>query len=334
MEVTMKRILSIALAILSVNTVFSYTKKIEVLQNPKTKNEVHFFYDFHADEKFPVDVKQQVKEIVDMAKEKNAHIIVENLFDYKGTNSKIKDDLAMVKYLRKSLLLRDVQDLAEKKKVSIENVEYRQERDYSVYEDRLSASGALKPVSLIIEQIKKFNGKELSDYYQDVINEIEPIQKKLLKTFNGKKSIKSQLSDNKVNQQLIEIKKDLPVDCQDIEQADVAMYYDARLLNPLIVNSIYEKQIASNAKPCIFVIAGSFHAVEVSQVLQEYLGYKHVNQQGTDEAAFVPAETKLELAQIQNFYNNSSLNSVQPVPKIDTTGFFELGFNQSLRLVV
>lgn len=321
----MNRILLIALAIVSSSTVFSYTKKIEILKDPKSKNEVHIFYDFHADEQFPGDVKKQVKEIIATAKEKNAHIIIENLFDYQGANSEIKDDLAMVKYLRKSLLLRDVQDLAEKKKVSIENVEYRQERDYSVYENRLSASDALKPVSLVIEQIKNFNGKQLKEYYQDVIDEIEPIQQKLLKTFNGKKSIKSQLSNARVTKQLKEIKKDLPVDCQDIAQADVAMYYDARLLNPLIVNSIYEKQIASKDKNCIFVIAGSFHAVEVSQVLQEYLGYEHVDQHGTDDAAFIPAESKLELAQIQNFYKGTTSESpLQKIITLPSSGTLEI----------
>ncbi|BDC34358.1 hypothetical protein Noda2021_03160 [Candidatus Dependentiae bacterium Noda2021] len=325
----MKRIIVVALAILSSANVFSYTKKIEILQHPTTKHEVHFFYDFHDDEKFPGDVKQQVKEIVTMAQKKDAHIIIENLFDYQGTNAEIKDDLAMVKYLRKSLLLRDVQDLAEKKDVSIENVEYRQERDYSVYEDRLSAQEALKPVSDVIEQIKKYNGKDLQEYYQDVINEIEPIQKKLLQTFDGKKSIKSQLANRKVNKKLLEIKKDLPVDCQDIAQADVAMYYDARLLNPLIVNSIYEHQVANSNKPCIFVIAGTFHAVEVSHVLKEYLGYKHRDQQGTDDAAFIPAQSKLELAQIDKFYEQTPA----PItPKSLGTSLQDLSFSKTNNL--
>ncbi|MFZ5954120.1 MAG: hypothetical protein ACOYT8_03420 [Candidatus Dependentiae bacterium] len=296
---------------------FGYTKKIEYLKNPKTNAEVHIFYDFHADEKFPGQVKQQVQEIIEAAQQKNAHIIIENTFDYHGKHTLVKQDLAFFKYMRKALLLRDVQDLAHKNKISIENVEYRQDREYSVNENRLSAHDALDPVSEALKAVKNFKGDVLREYYQEVINDIEPIHQEIIKLFKPNQSIFKQLPNKNIQTKLGEIKKELPTDCADMQNGDVVLYYDARLLNPLIVDSIYEKQVANDKHSCIFVIAGSYHAFEISNVLQMQLNYQLVKEGGTDQGAFIPAASKIELAQIKQFFNdNLTSNAPVAVPDI------------------
>lgn len=284
---------------------FSYAKKIEVLQHPATKNEVHIYYDLHDDMSFPDQVKDQVQEITDIAKQKNAHIILENTFGYLGSNENIKDDLEFFKYDSKALLLRDIQDAAEQKNVSVENVEYRQDKEYSVKVDNLAAGKALDTVSLIITQIKKFKGEDLKDYYESVVDEIEPAHVLIKDIFDENMSIHSQITKNNIAKMITDLRKDLPQDCQYNDPEQIVLHYDARLLNPLVVNSIYEKQIANQKHKCIFVIAGSYHSYEVSRVLQDCLGYEVVKDEGTLENAFQFAQSKLELSQVQNFYNNS-----------------------------
>lgn len=303
----------LVIATTSFLSTLGYTKKIEHLRNPKNNAEVHIFYDFHADEQFPGQVKQQVQEIIEAARKKNAHIIIENTFDYQGKHAFVKDDLSLFKYLRKALLLRDVQDKALKSAVSIENVEYRQDREYSVNEDRMTACNALDPVLKVLTDIKSFRGAELQDYYQDVLRDIEPIHTAISGLFKPKQSIFNQLSQSKVQKELEKIKKKLPTDCADINNADVVLYYDARLLNPLIINSIYEKQVVSNQSPCIFVIAGAYHAFEVSTTLRDYLDYELVKEEGTDQGAFVPATSKMELAQVKSFFEEKTpLQNIAP----------------------
>jgi hypothetical protein len=324
----------VALGLMNFFSSYGYTKKIEFLKNPHTNAEVHIFYDFHADENFPGQAKQQVKEIIEAARKKNAHIIVENTFDYQGNHTFVKDDLSLFKYMRKALLLRDVHDKALKEGVSIENVEYRQDREYSVNENRMTAFDALDPVSQVLKNIKGFKGSELKQYYQDVLGDIEPIHTAIVSLFKPQQSIFKQLSRRAIQQKLSEIKKLLPTDCADVNNADVVLYYDARLLNPLIINSIYEKQVSSNASPCIFVIAGSFHAFEVSTVLQDHLSYELIKQDGTDEDAFVPAVNKMELAQVQNFFEqNKPIHHAVPSPYTEQKDYFSQMFGPSIIIV-
>lgn len=56
------------------------------------------------------------------------------------------------------------------------------------------------------------------------------------------------------------------------------MLYDVRIMNLLFIHRIYELQKDLECSNYIFVIAGAFHATEVSDVLQKKLGYNLVDQ--------------------------------------------------------
>ncbi|MFZ5953747.1 MAG: hypothetical protein ACOYT8_01460 [Candidatus Dependentiae bacterium] len=310
----MKKILITLLSSCLYFTGFGYTKKMEYFEHPVTHNEVVVFYDFHEDHLFPQEAKQQVKEIVAMAKKMNAHIVIENVWNYQGSNPTIKEDLLKCKYKKPALLLRDVQDLAEKMGVAVTNVEYRQDREYSSRETRkeycIPAQEALQTVTQIIDAIKSFDGPEaLKNYYKEVLKTTAIMHERLVEILDGKKTILEQLAQDEIDKQIIELKAHLPQDCAEIDADEVILFYDSQLLNPLMVNKVYELHKIPNA-PCVFVIAGSFHTCEVSQILQDVLGYELVDTQGELEEAFTPAQTALELAQVEKFFNDSILSTV------------------------
>lgn len=304
----MKNLLISLLSIFVYLTSSGYVKKMDYFVHPDTRNEVVVCYDFHEDHFFPEEAQQQVKEIVEMAQKKNAHIVIENVWNYEGNNPKIKKDLLNYKYKKPVLLLRDVQDLASQMSVPVTNIEYRQDREYSSRETRkeysISAQEALQTVTTIINKIKSFEGSsKLKKYYAEVSQATTIMHEKLLTILDGKKTILDQLMQDEIDKKIVELKAYLPQDCAEIDADEVILYYDSQLLNPLMVNQIHELQKTAES-PCVIAIAGSFHTHEVSTVLQDVLGYELVDTQGELEDAFVPAQTAQELAHVQTFFSN------------------------------
>lgn len=276
--------------------------------HPETYNEVIVCYDFHEDHCFPQEAQQQVKEIVEMAKKKNAHIVVENVWDYQGSNALIKKDLQSRAYENQVLLLRDVQDLAQNMNVPVTNVEYRQDRAYSSREMRnkyrISAQEALQAVTRVINKIESFEGPAtLKKYYTKVVQTTVKMHNKLLNILDGKKTILQQIMEDKIAKKIVKLKGYLPQECDDIDADELILFYDSQLLNPLIINEIHELQKLSKSS-CVFAIAGSFHTQEVSKMLQEVLGYELVDTQGERDEAFVPATSALDLAQVKTFFTH------------------------------
>jgi hypothetical protein len=299
--------------------------------HPKTRNEVVVCYDFHEDHFFPQEAQQQVKEIVEMAQKKNAHIVIENVWNYEGNNPKIKKDLLAFKYKKPVLLLRDVQDLAQEMNVPVTNIEYRQDREYSSRETRkeysISAQEALQTVTNVIDKIKSFEGSsKLKKYYAEVSQATTIMHEKLLNILDGKKTILEQLMQEEIDKKIVKLKAYLPQDCAEIDADEVILYYDSQLLNPLMVNQIHELQ-KSTTPSCVFAIAGSFHTFEVSHVLQDVLGYELVDTQGELDEAFVPAQAATELAHVQTFFDNlPTVVAHAKVPSFEHNGVQDFRF--------
>ncbi|BDC34357.1 hypothetical protein Noda2021_03150 [Candidatus Dependentiae bacterium Noda2021] len=255
---------------------FGYTKKIEILHNPQHQKKVVIFYDHHNDAQFEEGAKQQINDIINFAKSSSARILIEDIFDYKGTHSIVHDGIEKVKYNKPIFLLRDVADKARIEGLLIENMDYRQEMESSINGKGIVSRVAFQTVEKLIATINSFDDPELRSYYSEFLEKFKILHTDIKKIFDEDKMVSQQLKKSEIGKKLLTLADKIPVTCQI--PAHVIMLYDVRIMNLLFIHRIYELQKDLECSNYIFVIAGAFHATEVSDVLQKKLGYNLVDQ--------------------------------------------------------
>lgn len=275
MEVIMNKLYGLlALVLSSFLPLCGYTKKIEILQNPGKESNVILFYDCHADERFPVDSQKQVADIIALAKKYSAHILIEDIFDYKGSHQSVLAGIERNKYKKPVFLLRDVSDAAKRLGIGCDNLDYRQDMQYSINGTEISAQKAFETVERIIRTIENFKDPELVDVYDEYLAEFKKLHQQLKDCFDQEKAISDQLRKSEIGKKLLNLADKIPVLCTI--PAHVIMLYDVRLMNFLLAHRIYELQKSKTDKKYIFVIAGSYHINDLSNLLQTKLNYTKV----------------------------------------------------------
>lgn len=271
MEVIMKNKIVLFLSFFIVVPSFGYTKKIEILDNPQHQKKVVIFYDHHNDALCKEEAKEQINDIINCAKSSSARILIEDIFDYQGPHDIVYDCIEKAKYSKPVFLLRDVADKARVEGLSIENMDYRQEMESSINGKGISARVAFQTVEKLIEAINSFNDPELTSYYSEFLQKFNILHADIKKIFDEDDMLSHQLKKSEIGKKLLTLADKIPVTCQI--PAHVIMLYDVRIMNLLFIHRIYELHQSVDCPDYIFLIAGAFHAAEVSDVLQNKLGY-------------------------------------------------------------
>lgn len=296
MEVIMnKKLLFFFTAFMSLPAL-AYTKKIELLKNPYHKTQVVVFYDHHNDAQYEEKAQNQVDQIISYAQKRDALILIEDIFEYNGPHKVVYEGIDRHKYDKSVFLLRDVSDKARALGLAVENMDYRQEMEASINGKGIPARIAFNTVESLIEKIESFKDPELKSYYSDYLKQFKKLHTDIKQIFDEDEMVSAQLKKSKIGTQLLSLADKIPVLCQ--MPAHVIMLYDVRIMNLLFIHRIYELQQSALCPDYIFLVAGAFHASEVSNVLQTQLGYKRVassighNNQIIDLPTFFKAHLK------------------------------------------
>jgi len=318
MEVTMKKFLFALCMLVFASKSEAFTYKINYLYNKKTDKFVALIADFHEDMICKDGVKKQVKDIIKAAQNRDAHILIEDIFDYTGNNTVISSDSdnALLKYWQPVYLLRDVHDLAKKRGLSVDNMEYRREMEYSLCDKGVAAQDAFAIVDTMVKKVKSFDDTELKQHYKEFIDEFVPVHKKIKAQFVGHQTIAEQVMKPSIKDAIMDLTDKMPVTCED-DPRSILQLYDARLMNQLMLHRIYQLQCDPTSKKTadnIFVVAGAFHTDEVSDALQKYLGYELIDQTiGENNQEALAGKKPVELVQIDTFFKNQSLSDFATV---------------------
>lgn len=283
----------LAIALTSFSLAIGYTKKIELLTNPDNQKKIVLFYDCHADERFPVQSQKQAEDIIRLAKTNSAHILIEDIFDYQGTHQAVIAGIERNKYKKPVFLLRDVSDAAKRYNIALENLDYRQDMQYSINGREISAEKAFETVEKIITTIEKFKDRELVPFYNQYLAEFKNLHAQLKQFFDEDLAISQQLKRSEIGKKLLGLAHKVPVMCNI--PAHVVMLYDVRLMNLLLLHRIYELQNDKSSANMIFVIAGSYHINDLSNLLQTKLNYSKV-------ADYEPEKHGEEFVDIEKFF--------------------------------